>query len=104
MKTELELLKTYFGNKDRIKAIKVERIEYMESHACEIKGKPYVSYDASGEGDYDQRADCLNEPIDVKDYCPTCMQRHNFYREMQKLSHANSGIMTQLRTIVKQAK
>ena len=85
-------MKQYFINKDEIKAIKEKRQIFMsdKENICRwesvIDIEDYCTYD------------CIVDKLIKK--CPYCEQRHQFYLELQKLSHSNGAILRQVKRIV----
>ncbi len=88
MKTETEvLMQEYFKNKDKLKALKYERMIYGTANRCSA---------------YMHEPPCYMEPeYEFDDFCETCKVKHRFFLEVKKLAHRNKGILLRVRGLTK---
>ena len=86
-----ELMKQYFVNKDKIKAIKSNRSDYMSSNEWECKNL--------SEGASYSCIEALKYEMGYETMCEKCNKRHQFHLELNKLSHQNSGILKSVRSL-----
>ena len=86
------LMRQWFDNKNEIGHIKSERNEMMNTYKCNDLRK-----EVNNETSCIDRLRAENEfPEDIA-LCPFCSKRHDYYKNLQKLSRANAGIINKVR-------
>ena len=86
---EVELLmQEYFKNKDKLKALKYERMLYGAVNKC--------------YADRSQPPCYMKDGYEFDDFCEICKVKHKLFLEVKKLAHRNKGILLRVRGLTKE--
>ena len=81
-------MQEYFKNKDKLKALKYERMLYGAANKC--------------CSDMGQSPCYLDTEYEFDDFCEICKVKHKLYLEVHKLAHRNKGILLRVRGLTKE--
>ena len=91
--TFTQLAFNYFENKIVIKILKKKRLGFKRNCSNTSEEEKDI------KSIYFSCIDRFKQNKEEK-LCPNCQKRHNIYLEIQRLAHANSGLLTKINNLI----